>query len=89
MTADDRYDVSGLPDAQFEPGSNDQVLKNLLGIISRPERKEKCTGSLLLRALSRLKVEIEVKAERTPDPPCCRPQPQPCLKRAALREPYS
>lgn len=37
MTADDRYDVSGLPEAQFEPGSNDQVLKNRLGIISRQE----------------------------------------------------
>ncbi len=32
MTADDRYDVSDLPEAQFEPGSNDQVLKNRLGI---------------------------------------------------------
>jgi hypothetical protein len=29
MTADDRYDVSGLPEAQFEPGSNGLVLKNL------------------------------------------------------------
>lgn len=35
MTADDRYDVSGLPEAQFEPGSNGQVLKNLLGITSK------------------------------------------------------
>ncbi|MGH7166014.1 MAG: Fic/DOC family protein [Nitrospiraceae bacterium] len=34
MTADDRYDVSGLPEAQFEPGSNWQVLKNRLGITS-------------------------------------------------------
>jgi len=37
VTADDRYDVSGLPEAQFEPGSNDQALKNRLGIISKPE----------------------------------------------------
>ena len=37
MTVDDRYDVSGLPEAQFEPGSNDQVLKNRLGITSRQE----------------------------------------------------
>ena len=35
MTADDRYDVSGLPEAQFEPGSNGLVLKNLLGITSK------------------------------------------------------
>lgn len=35
MTADDRYDVSGLPEAQFEPGSDSQVLKNRLGIISK------------------------------------------------------
>jgi cell filamentation protein len=34
VTADDRYDVSGLPEAQFEPGSNGLVLKNLLGITS-------------------------------------------------------
>ena len=35
MTPDDRYDVSGLPEAQFEPGSRDQVLKNRLGITSK------------------------------------------------------
>lgn len=34
MKKDDRYDVSGLPEAQFEPGSNEQVLKNRLGITS-------------------------------------------------------
>ena len=35
MTADDRYDVSDLPEAQFEPGSNGLVLKNLLGVTSK------------------------------------------------------
>ena len=35
MTADDRYDVSGLPEAQFEPGSDGLVLKNLTGITSK------------------------------------------------------
>jgi len=35
MTADDRYDVSDLPEAQFEPGSNGLVLKNLIGITSK------------------------------------------------------
>lgn len=37
MTAGDRYDASGLPEAQFEPGSNGQVLKNRLGITSKEE----------------------------------------------------
>ncbi len=37
MTPDDRYDVSGLPEAQFEPGSNEQVLKNRMGITSRQD----------------------------------------------------
>lgn len=32
MDKKDRYDTSGLEEAQFEPGSKDQVLKNLLGI---------------------------------------------------------
>ncbi len=34
MKNDGRYDVSGLIEAQFEPGSNEQVLKNRLGITS-------------------------------------------------------
>lgn len=37
MTPDDRYDVSDLPEAQFEPGSNKRVLKNRFGIISTQE----------------------------------------------------
>lgn len=32
-----RYDVSGLVEAQFEPGSRKQVLRNLLGIKSKRE----------------------------------------------------
>jgi cell filamentation protein len=32
-----RYDVSGLVEAQFEPGSRGQVLKNFLGIKSKRE----------------------------------------------------
>ncbi len=31
----DRYDVSGLVEAQFEPGSRGRVLRNLLGIIRK------------------------------------------------------
>ena len=34
---DDRYDVSGLPEAQFEPGSNEQVLRNRLRIVSKQQ----------------------------------------------------
>lgn len=34
MKKDGRYDVSGLTEAQFEPGSNDQVLQNRLHITS-------------------------------------------------------
>jgi cell filamentation protein len=37
VTADDRYDVADLPEAQFEPGSDGQVLKNRLGITSRQD----------------------------------------------------
>ncbi len=37
MKKDGRYDVSGLPEAQFEPGSNEQVLRNRLGIKSPKE----------------------------------------------------
>ncbi len=37
MSQDDRYDVSGLTEAQFEPSSDGQVLKNLLGIITPAE----------------------------------------------------
>lgn len=37
MTPDERYDVSELPEAQFEPGSNGQVLKNRLGVTSKQD----------------------------------------------------
>jgi hypothetical protein len=33
----DRYDASGLVEAQFEPGSRRRVLKNLLGIKRKHE----------------------------------------------------
>jgi cell filamentation protein len=35
VTPDDRYDTSGLPEAQFEPGSKNQVLRNRIGITSK------------------------------------------------------
>ena len=37
MKKDGRYDVSGLTEAQFEPGSHELVLKNRLGIKSAQE----------------------------------------------------
>ena len=35
--ADNRYDVSDLPEAQYEPGSDGQVLKNRPGIVSKQD----------------------------------------------------
>ncbi|MDH5669504.1 MAG: Fic family protein [Nitrospira sp.] len=35
--ADNRYDVSDLPEAQCEPGSDGKVLKNRLGIVSKQD----------------------------------------------------
>ncbi len=36
VTSNDRYDASDLPEAQFEPGSKNQVLRNRIGITSKP-----------------------------------------------------
>jgi len=41
-----RYDVSDLPEAQFEAGSNDQVLKNLRGVKSAEEMDDVETVAL-------------------------------------------
>lgn len=35
MNKKDRYDVSGLPEAQFQPGSQGKVLRNKLGVTSK------------------------------------------------------
>lgn len=43
-----RYDISGLPEAQFEPGSNEQVLKNRLNI-----KSSKVMDDVEARALER------------------------------------
>lgn len=47
-----RYDTSKLPEAQFEPGSTEQVLKNLLGITS-PQRMNELEAEALERAVDR------------------------------------
>lgn len=53
MTKNGRYDVSGLGDAQFEAGSNEQVLKNRLGIRS-PKEMHDAEIRALERAMIRL-----------------------------------
>ena len=53
VSVDDRYDVSGLPEAQFAPGSEGQVLKNLLGITSKYDMDE-AEASALERAMDGL-----------------------------------
>ena len=50
MKKDDRYNVSGLPEAQFEPGSNEQVLKNRLGITS-PQAMDNAEARALEQAM--------------------------------------
>ena len=37
MNDEGRYNVSGLKEAQFEPGSGDKVLRNLQGVIDLEE----------------------------------------------------
>ena len=46
MKKDGRYDVAGLTEAQFESGSNEQVLKNRLGITSPSEMDDAEARSL-------------------------------------------
>lgn len=53
MKKDGRYDVSGLPEAQFELGSNELVLRNRLGIKSPKEMDDVET-----RALEKAMVEL-------------------------------
>jgi len=53
LKKDDRYDVSGLTEAQFEPGSNDQVLKNRLGITS-PQAMDDAEARALEQAVLEL-----------------------------------
>lgn len=61
MTSD-RYDTSGNPEAQFEPGSNDRVLKNKLGIQSL-EEMEDVELDLLIQLYDA--IPEEVKADQT------------------------
>lgn len=47
MSTGARYDTSGLDEAQYQPGSNDTVLKNLLGITDPAEMDRAETLALL------------------------------------------
>lgn len=51
MKKDGRYDVSDLTETQFEPGSNELVLKNRLGIKS-PQEMDVAEARALERAMS-------------------------------------
>jgi cell filamentation protein len=53
-----RYDVSDAAEGQFEPGSNNQVLRNLRGIID-PGEMDRLETSELARALGELIHEID------------------------------
>jgi len=49
LKKDGRYDVSGLVEAQYEAGSNDMVLRNLLGIID-PDEMDRVEARALAKA---------------------------------------
>lgn len=66
----DRYDVSGLVEAQFEPGSHRRVLKNLLGI-RRKREMDRMEGMEQLRALREL-IKIYGKNHRFTAADICR-----------------
>jgi cell filamentation protein len=55
-----RYDVSGLSEAQFEPGSNEQVIKNRLGIKS-PKEMDNTEARALERTMAGLVGQYDEK----------------------------
>jgi len=58
MLPTDRYDTSGLPEDQYEPGSEGMVLRNLPGITTRQEMEIAETAALW-RAQEQLLEEVE------------------------------
>jgi cell filamentation protein len=66
----DRYDVSGLEEAQFEPGSRHRVVRNLVGIRSKREM-DRVEGQEQLRALHEL-IRIYGKSHRFTAADICR-----------------
>ena len=60
MSKDGRYDVSGLTEAQFEPGSNEQVLKNRSDINS-PQEMDDAEARALERTMAVLVGQYDEK----------------------------
>jgi cell filamentation protein len=59
-----RYDVSGLVEAQYEAGSQDTVLRNLLGIID-PDEMDRMEARALVKATDRLIREYDQEHQFT------------------------
>jgi cell filamentation protein len=59
-----RYDVSGLVEAQYEAGSQNMVLKNLLGIID-PDEMDRMEAKALVKATDRLIREYDQEHQFT------------------------
>lgn len=69
MKKKDRYDVSDSIEAQFEPGSNDTVLKNRLGITDSKEM-DRVEAEALINATDALFHEYSVDHRFTSDDIC-------------------
>ena len=59
-----RYDTSGKLEAQFEPGSDELVLKNSLGI-RLPEEMDEVELALLIQLYDRIPEEVEIDQRLT------------------------
>jgi cell filamentation protein len=59
-----RYDVSGLVEAQYEAGSQNMVLRNLLGIID-PDEMDRMEARALVKATDRLIREYDQEHQFT------------------------
>jgi len=64
-----RYDTSGLIEAQYEPGSGDKVLRNLLAITD-PSEMERIETRELLRVTEQFLDEVEPDQHFTADDIC-------------------
>ena len=64
MNREGRYSTSGLTEDQFEPGSNGQVLKNLLGITTQIEM-ERIETELLFELTNQLLDECDINKRFT------------------------
>ncbi|MEJ1354453.1 MAG: Fic family protein [Candidatus Sedimenticola sp. (ex Thyasira tokunagai)] len=60
----DRYDTAGNPEARFEPGSNDSVLRNKLGIRNADEMDE-VELDLLIQLYDAIPEQVEVDQKIT------------------------